>query len=550
MSRNSDREKLKNKVTKASGTGSQSSIKESVKKKTTSSLVSTTPAKNTTTTKTTPATKSTTTVKSTASGKTTPSTKSTTPSWVDTTPAKSTTSEKSAPVTKVGDTIPGTTTPSISGAQKSAWNDFAQSGRGNGTGKVSGGSSGGSTTPSWVDTTKPSTPSGSNAVADEVKNIINNAASDRSGSTSSGGNTLRSGSGYDNGGLSAAQIRELQAYYGTDADGMWGSNSMSAAGGLGAREAWGAYQAALQERELENLRNSLQQTVGQGTQTGGQDTPTGGQGTQTGGTETDLGSDLTWEEYLKLAGRDDYEQKIRDAVAAQVQQAIDSYNKQIEQAAGSYEDAARRAYISSMLSRRNMDQELAASGVYGGMADSQRIALEADYQNGLTDLESQYSDTVAQIRQAITSAQLAGDAQGAEQMANYLSQLQSQYAQYLAQREQERATARLTAQEAAYNSQLAAQEAAYNIELAAQKASGKSGTSSGGTYGGSGNVGGETAYGQGLTNYGDVKRTIMLTAAQGSADRANNLIRQYWSQMSAAQQSELVSALRSQGWSV
>lgn len=387
-------------------------------------------------------------------------------------------------------------------------------------------------------------------MADEVKNIINNAASDRSGSTSSGGNTLRSGSGYDNGGLSAAQIRELQAYYGTDADGMWGSNSMSAAGGLGAREAWGAYQAALQERELENLRNSLQQTVGQGTQTGGQDTPTGGQGTQTGGTETDLGSDLTWEEYLKLAGRDDYEQKIRDAVAAQVQKAIDSYNKQIEQAAGSYEDAARRAYISSMLSRRNMDQELAASGVYGGMADSQRIALEADYQNGLTDLESQYSDTVAQIRQAITSAQLAGDAQGAEQMANYLSQLQSQYAQYLAQREQERATARLTAQEAAYNSQLAAQEAAYNIELAAQKASGKSGTSSGGTYGGSGNVGGETAYGQGLTNYGDVKRTIMLTAAQGSADRANNLIRQYWSQMSAAQQSELVSALRSQGWSV
>lgn len=539
MSRNSDREKLKNKVTKASGTGSQSSIKESVKKKTTSSLVSTTPAKNTTTTKTTPATKSTTTVKSTASGKTTPSTKSTTPSWVDTTPAKSTTSEKSAPVTKVGDTIPGTTTPSISGAQKSAWNDFAK----NGSGKGSGGSSGGSTTPSWVDATKPSTPSGSNAVADEVKNIIKNAASDRSGSTPSGGNTLRSGSGYDNGGLSAAQIRELQAYYGTDADGMWGSNSMSAAGGLGAREAWSAYQAALQERELENLRNSLPQT-------GGQDTPTGGQGTQTGGTETDLGSDLTWEEYLKLAGRDDYEQKIRDAVAAQVQQAIDSYNKQIEQAAGSYEDAARRAYISSMLSRRNMDQELAASGVYGGMADSQRIALEADYQNGLTDLESQYSDTVAQIRQAITSAQLAGDAQGAEQMANYLSQLQSQYAQYLAQREQERATARLTAQEAAYNSQLAAQEAAYNIELAAQKASGKSGTSSGGTYGGSGNVGGETAYGQGLTNYGDVKRTIMLTAAQGSADRANNLIRQYWSQMSAAQQSELVSALRSQGWSV
>ena len=514
MSRNADRERLKNKVTSIGGSGSQASIRAGAAKNAGTNAA----AKKT----------GTTTVKKTGT--------TTAPAYGGSTVTKG-----------VGSTIPGTTTPSLSGALKNAMSDFAKSG---------GGGWKPSTNPSGAVT--PSTPAtgsglGSGATAAAVKSIVGAALGGVGGS----GATRReaestpsqvtavsvpaSSGGYNNGGLSAEQIRELQAYYGTGADGMWGSNSMAAAGGMSAREAWSAYQTALQERELENLRNSLQQT-------GGGDTFTGGQGTQTG--EADIGNDLTWEEYMKLAGKDDYEQKIKDAVAAQVQQAIDSYNKQIEQAAGSYEDAARRAYISSMLSRRNMDQELAASGVYGGMADSQRIALEADYQNGLTDLESQYSDTVAQIRQAITSAQLAGDAQGAEQMANYLSQLQSQYAQYLAQREQERATARLTAQEAAYNSQLAAQEAAYNIELAAQKASGKSGTSSGGTYGGSGNVGGETAYGQGLTNYGDVKRTIMLTAAQGSADRANSLIRQYWSQMSAAQQSELVSALRSQGWSV
>ena len=504
MSRNADRERLKNKVTSIGGSGSQASIRAGAAKNAGTNAA----AKKT----------GTTTVKKTGT--------TTAPAYGGSTVTKG-----------VGSTIPGTTTPSLSGALKNAMSDFAKSG---------GGGWKPSTNPSGAVT--PSTPAtgsglGSGATAAAVKSIVGATRREAESTPSqvTAVSVPASSGGYNNGELSAEQIRELQAYYGTGADGMWGSNSMAAAGGMSAREAWSAYQTALQERELENLRNSLQQT-------GGGDTFTGGQGTQTG--EADIGNDLTWEEYMKLAGKDDYEQKIKDAVAAQVQQAIDSYNKQIEQAAGSYEDAARRAYISSMLSRRNMDQELAASGVYGGMADSQRIALEADYQNGLTDLESQYSDTVAQIRQAITSAQLAGDAQGAEQMANYLSQLQSQYAQYLAQREQERATARLTAQEAAYNSQLAAQEAAYNIELAAQKASGKSGTSSGGTYGGSGNVGGETAYGQGLTNYGDVKRTIMLTAAQGSADRANSLIRQYWSQMSAAQQSELVSALRSQGWSV
>ena len=512
MSRNADRERLKNKVTRIGGSGSQASIKTAAIRK-----ANTTTAKKAGTT--------------------------TFPAYGGRATTKG-----------VGSTIPGTTTPSLSGALKSAMSDFAKSG---------GSSWKPSTSPSR--SVAPGTPAaGSGATAAAVKSIVGAALGGVGGSgvptREAESTSIRreaesttpqvtavsapaAGGGYSNGGLSAEQIRELQAYYGTDTDGLWGGNSVAAAGGLSAREAWNAYQTALQERELENLRNSLQQTgVGVG---GGL---AGGQGTQTG--EADIGNDLTWEEYLELAGKADYEQKIKDAVAAQVQQAIDSYNKQIEQAASSYEDAARRAYISSMLSRRNMDQELAASGVYGGMADSQRIALEADYQNGLTDLESQYNDTVAQVRQAITSAQLAGDAQSAERMADYLSQLQSQYAQYLAQREQERATSRLTAQEAAYNSQLTAQEAA-------QKATSKIGAQSGGTYsgsgsgsGGSGGASGETGSGQGLTNYSAVKNNIMLYASRGMTGVANRIIQQAWGQMNAAQQNELVSALRSRGWSV
>ena len=64
-----------------------------------------------------------------------------------------------------------------------------------------------------------------------------------SGSSGSGTTTARRGS-YNNGGLTADQVRQMQAYYGTDQDGMWGADSTAAAGGLNADEAWEAYQAA------------------------------------------------------------------------------------------------------------------------------------------------------------------------------------------------------------------------------------------------------------------------------------------------------------------
>lgn len=54
----------------------------------------------------------------------------------------------------------------------------------------------------------------------------------------SNGNTLTS---YNNGSLSADQVKAMQTYYGVTADGKWGSNSTKAAGGLSADEAWAAY---------------------------------------------------------------------------------------------------------------------------------------------------------------------------------------------------------------------------------------------------------------------------------------------------------------------
>lgn len=321
------------------------------------------------------------------------------------------------------------------------------------------------------------------AVKDAAKNVAQGNYSGGSYGGSSGSSGGYSGSGYNNGGLSADQVRQMQEYYGTTADGLWGANSKAAAGGMSAAEAWNAYREALAQDELNG--------------------------------------DMSWENFLDRMGGTDYEQRLRDAVNAQVQQAVNDYNRQIEQAGTSHEKAARRAYINKMLSQRNMEQELAASGVYGGMADSQRIAAEADYQNDLTDLETQYNDTMAQLRQAITAARLSGDAQIAEQMANYLSQVQSEYRNYL----QERMAAR-------------------------QQSAG--GTASYQSYGGGGvatqEQGSAAGAGTGLSNYNAVKNNIMLYASRGMTGVANRLIQQAWGQLSAAQQSDLAATMRQNGW--
>lgn len=319
------------------------------------------------------------------------------------------------------------------------------------------------------------------AVKDAAKNVAQGSYSGGSYGGSYGSSGGYSGSGYNNGGLSADQVRQMQEYYGTTADGLWGANSKAAAGGMSAAEAWNAYREALAQDELNG--------------------------------------DMSWENFLDRMGGTDYEQRLRDAVNAQVQQAVNDYNRQIEQAGTSHEEAARRAYINKMLSQRNMEQELAASGVYGGMADSQRIAAEADYQNDLTDLETQYNDTMAQLRQAITAARLSGDAQIAERMANYLSQVQSEYRNYL----QERMAARQ------------------------QSAGGTASYSSSGSE--SENVD-NTPPGPGVSNYNAVKNDIVLYASRGMTGVANRLIQQAWGQMSAAQRNDVVATLRQSGWEI
>lgn len=398
--------------------------------------------------------------------------------------------------TSPGATIPGTTTKSFSQTVYDAMKGSAKSGAASGTGSTGG--------------YKTTTGGG--------------AAGSSGGYAGAGFGGAGSGyGGYNNGGLTAEQVKQLQAYYGTDADGMWGANSTASAGGLTAQEAWQQYRQDLQrQQELLNAQRY--------------ENAAGAAGGATGGT---VGEEMSWEEYLDKMGAANYQTKLQEAISAQVQKAVDDYNRQIKESGINYEEAARREYISKMLGQRNMDQQLAASGVYGGMADSQRIAMEANYQNNLTDLETQYADTIAQLEQAVANARLSGDAQMAEQMASYLSQVQGQYSSYLSQLQQERAAAALAAQQAQAQSALLEQENSYS----SPGYSSSGGSGGGSSYSGGSNGSDYTGAGPGINDYETLKGNLLMLAKKGDLGLMNSMLRSRWGKMSAAQRNDLEQAI-------
>ncbi|MCQ2439444.1 MAG: hypothetical protein MJ074_06755 [Oscillospiraceae bacterium] len=139
----------------------------------------------------------------------------------------------------------------------------------------------------------------------------------------------------------------------------------------------------------------------------------------------------SFEDFMRGMGYDSYESATQKAIQAAVQQAINGYNDQIAAVNSDTEELARQAYIAKMLGQKNLDQELAANGYAGGMADSQRIATELNYQNQLGALEKQKQDTIKELQTAITNAQLSGDMQTAQELQAYIMQLEGQWNNYL-----------------------------------------------------------------------------------------------------------------------
>lgn len=142
---------------------------------------------------------------------------------------------------------------------------------------------------------------------------------------------------------------------------------------------------------------------------------------------------MTFQDYLNQSGYNAYQQQMQDYIKAAVDKAVNGYQTQINTANQDSDQLAKQAYVAKMLGEKNLDQKLSAAGYAGGMADSQRIQSESNYQNNLNDIETQRTNTVKQLQQAISDAQLTGDMQTAQALSQQLSSLQSQWASYIQQ---------------------------------------------------------------------------------------------------------------------
>lgn len=223
------------------------------------------------------------------------------------------------------------------------------------------------------------------------------------------------GGGYNNNGLTTDQIVEMQNYYGTAADGLWGQNSTAAAGGLNAQQAWQQYQQQKQQQAQQQMQETMMPSV------------------------------MGFEDFYNRMGGADFEKMLRENINASVQQAVNSYEAQKQETEQDAQEMARQAYVAKLLGEKNMAQRLAAGGYAGGMAESAMLESETNYQNNLAEIQRQRQRALDEIQRAIDNARLTGDMEMANQLADYMAQVQSYYSDYydtaLAQMQQAQAAA-------------------------------------------------------------------------------------------------------------
>ena len=380
--------------------------------------------------------------------------------------------------TKAGSTVNKTTgsgntggvsLPSVSKDNKAAWDDFA---KGNGPATAPGlpATGTGSSKPSTPSTpSAPSTSGGSGGSG----NASPGAPSQTTPSTSS--------SGYDNGGLTAEQIKAMQRFYGTNADGMWGANSTAAAGGKNAADAWNAYQTALREQlEQEQQQQQQQpQQPGTGTPNSGTTLPSAPTGS-TGKITADVSGmrDLL-DQWLSAA-----KQQQEAAINYGVEQGVNELRRAEEDAQQQYQAQQDQINIDEARAKDNQALYAEARGDRGGIGAAQYDSImNAAAQNRLTVSQQQTklsTDTARQI------ADLR--AQGEYKKADAVLELTQRYLTQLMSLEQWALNYQMDV--AQFNLQLEKWQAEYALSLAKLKGTSTGGASSGGSggtsYGGSG----------------------------------------------------------------
>ena len=368
----------------------------------------------------------------------------------------------------------GVSLPSVSKDNKASWDDFA---KGNGPATAPG------LPATGTGSSKPNTPSTPSAPS-------TSGGSGGSGNASPGkpGQTTpsTSSSGYDNGGLTAEQIKAMQRFYGTNADGMWGANSTAAAGGKNAADAWNAYQTALREQLEQQQQQQQQQGQQPGTGTQGTGTPLpGAPAGSTGKNTADVSGmrDLL-DQWLSAA-----KQQQEAAINYGVEQGVNELRRAEEDAQQQYQAQQDQINIDEARAKDNQALYAEARGDRGGIGAAQYDSImNAAAQNRLTVSQQQTklsTDTARQI------ADLR--AQGEYKKADAVLELTQRYLTQLMSLEQWALNYQMDV--AQFNLQLEKWQAEYALSLAKLKGTSTGGASSGGSGGTSSGGSGGTSYG-------------------------------------------------------
>ncbi len=131
------------------------------------------------------------------------------------------------------------------------------------------------------------------------------------------------------------------------------------------------------------------------------------------------------------------------AIQAGVDSAVAGLNAQKGQVGKLTEKsnaAAEKAYMQTLNPNGSLAENLAANGLLStGLTESSQIQAGNAYQGALNDNATTETEAIAEIERAITQAKLNGDLQGAQVLANLLTQIAEkgyQNAQNIAQWEQ------------------------------------------------------------------------------------------------------------------
>ena len=134
------------------------------------------------------------------------------------------------------------------------------------------------------------------------------------------------------------------------------------------------------------------------------------------------------------AGFDDYKKYMEDAAAqqqaalkAKVDSAVASLNSQkydIAKQTEANNAAAEKAYMQSIKPGGSSAENLAANGLLtSGLTESSQISAGNTYQNALNSNATTQTEALAKIEQAITQAQLTGDIEAANALADLYKEI-------------------------------------------------------------------------------------------------------------------------------